>query len=278
MCKVLIIKTGYSETLDEAGSSTKCSLGDVLRHFYFLDHLKEELKYTSLTWLTDISAIQLFSLINTPMDIITNSDELELNQFDYIVNFEKGFLVENIPLHKIIGFNKIDGKLFVRNITLSNEPFDLTTKYSGAFEDQMEKVFGLKYRSTNLCLELTKDEPIYDWGLNFKAGPKWPTKELPKSFWESVYQGLEKEGLSLTWQQGFYDLREYIQWIQSCKSLITLDSLGLHIANLLGKEIVALFGPTSPEHVIVYKGLKLQYPPDKDIKELIQEVVNHCKL
>ena len=54
MSKVLIIKLGYSETLDKEISTT-CSLGDVLRTTVILHFLKKD----NITWLVDERALPL---------------------------------------------------------------------------------------------------------------------------------------------------------------------------------------------------------------------------
>ena len=53
MAKVLIIKLGYSETMD-AGISKVTSLGDVLRSTVILHRFKDD----QVTWLVDEAAAQ----------------------------------------------------------------------------------------------------------------------------------------------------------------------------------------------------------------------------
>ena len=53
-----------------------------------------------------------------------------------------------------------------------------------------------------------------------------------------------------------------MDWIHSCKSIITNDSLGLHLAIAMQKKTVALFGPTSPHEVYLYKNGKKIIAPD----------------
>ena len=55
--------------------------------------------------------------------------------------------------------------------------------------------------------------------------------------------------LSVCWQQGTSDIESYIDWIASCRVLVTNDSLGLHIGLALGKPVIALFGPTIASEV-----------------------------
>ena len=40
------------------------------------------------------------------------------------------------------------------------------------------------------------------------------------------------------------DLHGYMDWINTCRVLITNDSLGLYLGIALGKKVIALFGPT----------------------------------
>ena len=86
--KVLIVKTGYSETLDKQISHFS-SLGDVLRTTVIL-HLYKD---CHVTWLVDESAFQL--LYNNPyIDKIliynlTSILQLKSQQFDTIINFSK---------------------------------------------------------------------------------------------------------------------------------------------------------------------------------------------
>jgi heptosyltransferase-2 len=43
-----------------------------------------------------------------------------------------------------------------------------------------------------------------------------------------------------------------MEWIASCRILVSSDSLGLHIALALGIPVVGLFGPTSAKEVHFY--------------------------
>jgi heptosyltransferase II len=93
-----------------------------------------------------------------------------------------------------------------------------------------------------------KIEPKFDLGLNWKVGAKWPSKSWPFSNWEEIHNRV-KENYSVSFQEGFDDIPAYIAWIQSCRTLLTHDSLGLHIGLALGKKMVALFGPTKSSEI-----------------------------
>jgi heptosyltransferase-2 len=98
---------------------------------------------------------------------------------------------------------------------------------------------------------------LYDIGLNYHVGPKWPNKAWPLDLWKELHGRLEKN-YSLCWQQSLNSIKHYIEWLNSCKLIITTDSLGLHLSLGLRKKIVALFGPTPAEQVYMYgRGVKL---------------------
>ena len=91
----------------------------------------------------------------------------------------------------------------------------------------------------------------YDIGLNWAVGSKWPNKAWPKKYWEEL-EGLIKKRHSCSWQEGLEDIRQYIDWINSCRVLVTSDSLGLHIAVALKKKIIILYGPTHSGETFIY--------------------------
>jgi heptosyltransferase-2 len=56
-------------------------------------------------------------------------------------------------------------------------------------------------------------------------------------------------------------VREFAGMLSLCDVLVTGDTLGLHIASALGKQIVAIFGPTSAAEIELYgRGSKLVSP------------------
>ena len=97
----------------------------------------------------------------------------------------------------------------------------------------------------------------YDIGFNWVAGNKWPNKMWPRTQWEEL-ESLLKNKHSVTWQRGLNDLYEYIDWINSCRLIVSNDSLGMHLAIVLKKKMVVLFGPSSSREVWLYhRGVKI---------------------
>ena len=115
MAQVLIIKLGYSETLDgEIGRVP--SLGDVLRTTVILHLFKND----SVTWLVDEKAYPLLKNNQYIARTLTyNSDsvsQIKSQSYDMIVNFEKDrnicSLLDSIKAKRYYGFrfDEITGK------------------------------------------------------------------------------------------------------------------------------------------------------------------------
>ncbi len=108
-----------------------------------------------------------------------------------------------------------------------------------------------------------RSKVTHDLGFNHIVGPKWPTKAWPEDHWKRL-EGLLKGQASITWQKGLNNLYEYIDWVNSCRTLVTSDSLGLHIAMALRKSVVVLYGPTNANETYLYgRGVGL-YPTGYD--------------
>ena len=116
----------------------------------------------------------------------------------------------------------------------------------------MFAVLGKKWNGEEYILGYNpkSESNIFDIGLNHKVGSKWPDKEWPDYMWHEL--STRYSVFDVTWQRGEDSLHEYIDWINSCKVLISSDSLGVHIAFALKKKVVVLFGPTNPNEVYLY--------------------------
>ena len=263
--KILIIKLGYSETLDlEIGKIQ--SLGDVLRTTPILSALKDKYPDSSITWLVAEGAYPLLHE-NKYLNRILIWDnfvpfQLLKERFDILINLEK--------IHGVCAIaDMIDAwvKYGFR--------FDSQTGYYRAYEkglnlltyiqnkngeknsDYWQKVLiemmGEKWSEQEYILGYKcKTAPIYDIGLNFKSGSKWLTKAMPMNKWKELESMLLRENYKISWQQGLNNLYEYIDWLNSCRCIITQDSLGLHIAIALKKKVIGIFGSTSFKEVYSY--------------------------
>lgn len=269
MAKILIIKLGYSETLDKEISTTT-SLGDVLRTTVILNFLKDD----EVSWLVDRKASPL--LENNPYIsrlLIYNLEtvlQLQRERFDTVINLEKvpGIcaLADSINAWRRFGFRfeedkgvaqSYDGAERVLSLSLS---LDEKRKSEGYWQEALTDIIGKKWQGEEYILGYKpKSKSIYDIGFNWATGKKWKNKAWPEKHWKKL-EGLLKNKYSINWQKGLANLCEYMEWINSCRLIITNDSLGMHLAIALKKKILALFGPSSSKEVYLYKRGKIILP------------------
>jgi heptosyltransferase-2 len=264
--KVLIIKLGYSETLVGEISRTT-SLGDVLRSTVLLNQFLA----AHVTWLVDAQAAALLKG-HPAIDRILTYDlttvlQLRAESFDTIINLEKvaGIcaLADSIESPKRYGFRYDPESGIVRAYDGSQRALDLclnpkdkltNRKY---WEDLLFEMIGSTWNGEIPSIGYKPASEITcDIGFNHHVGNKWPLKAWPPEYWKEL-EAMMLGSFNMSWQKGLESIEEYIEWINSCKLIVTNDSLGLHIAHALGKKIVSLFGPTISSEVYVKDGVKL---------------------
>lgn len=272
--KILILKLGYSETLDpEIGKVV--SLGDVVRCSVILEALKDKYPHSHISWLVAQEALPLV-IENPYIDRVLVWDEfipfaLMREHYDMVVNLEKlnGIcaLADMIQAWEKVGFrlNAQSGEYdtYVQGFVAKNYIQDKASggKSHGIWQKIIVEMVGCEWRNQEYSLGY-KPVPSEKFaiGLNHFVGSKWPTKAMSKQMWDELAGRLEQENLSYSWQQGMSNLYEYMDWISGCEVLISSDSLGVHLALAMGKSVIVLFGSTSGEEVYLYERGKAIYP------------------
>ncbi len=274
--KILIIKTGYSEILEYNINSKKVSFGDILRTTPLLHLYKND----EITWVTDEVAFPLLdenAYIDRllPLDFWTAA-KLQGEEFDTLINLEKNIEIckfaKTIEAWKKYGF-RFDTK------TNQAEAYDRAFEILGVssnplakkensriLEDLLFEMVGEKWGGERYILGYKpKTIQTYDIGLNILVGEKWPTKSWPKENWSILEGILNKEGVKVTRQDDVYeevknDIKKYIDWINSCKIIVSNDSLGLHLGLALNKKVLGLFGPTPHKEIYFENRGKAIFP------------------
>lgn len=269
MAKVLIIKLGYSETIDP-GIGKITSLGDVLRTTVILYPFIDD----HVTWLVDEQAYPLLEgnpYINRILFYDLNAVlQLQRERFDTVINLEKVpgvcALADSISAWRRYGFRfdeqrgEADAYDGCEKVVSLCKDGDLKRTYTGSWQESLLQIVGAKWEGQEYVLGYrpgNKEE--FDIGLNWAVGSKWPNKAWPARNWDELV-GLLQGNYSLSMQQGMDNLRDYIDWINSCRLLVTNDSLGLHIALALRKKVVVLYGPTNPNETYFYGRGEVLYP------------------
>ncbi len=270
--KILIIKTGYSEFLEGHKDSREVSFGDVIRvtpllHLYKNDHV---------TWVTDIKAFPLLEknpYINKLLRYdFTTVFQLLSEEFDRVINLEKvpGIcaLSDKIRARKSrYGFtlNTQTGKAEALDkaseaLSISADLY-LKRKNSKTFTEFLFEMVGEEWKKEEIVLGYKpKSEEMYDVGLNTTVGKKWPTKFWPKKYWDVLEKMLKDQSFKVSRQDSeenkkkgiMEDLEKYMDWINSCKIIVSCDTLGLHLGIALKKKVLGLFGPTPDREIYIY--------------------------
>lgn len=264
--KILIIKLGYSETLDsEVGRFP--SLGDVLRTTPILWALKEKYPDSHITWLVSEHAEQLLHG-NKFIDRILVWDafvpfQLMREKFDILINLEKipgiAALSDMIDGWTRYGFrfDSINGRYhaYERGLSFIDyiEKKEKTKKARDIWQKILVEMLGVEWKGQEYIVGYKpKTVEAYEIGLNYEVGSKWPTKAMSKERWEELEKKLLDSGYTVSWQRGLKDLYEYMDWINLCKLIISTDSLGMHLAFTFKKKVIGLFGSTDSQEIYLY--------------------------
>lgn len=262
--KVLIVKTGYSEFLDR-GISTTVSLGDVLictalLHAYAHDHV---------TWVTSDQAKNLLAGNPLIRELVIFGSQalamLEGQSFDIIINLEKDIgisaALSRINARKCYGF-------YFSDKTHNIETRKRSTRYLLAGQENhrdiaqnaleiLYETVDKKWQGQGLVLGARKRSKLkFDFGFNYSVGSKWPTKAWSQDYWKEL-ENLLKPRYSVSWQKGHSHLGTYINWIDSCRVIVTSDSLGQAIGSALGKKVITLYGPTNFQRMQSVPGVEV---------------------
>lgn len=282
--KVLIIKVGYSETLDPEISETT-SYGDVLRTTVLLQLYKND----HITWLVDEKAYPILKnnplIDRTLIYNLTSVLQLQAEHFDTVINLEKvpGFcaLADSIKAWRRYGFRfdvntgeaeAYDGSHIVMEICRDIEKKKNRSAY---WQEGLFEMVGAKWEGQEYSLGYKPASmENYDIGFNYQVGNKWPLKAWPMDNWKELEQFAGSK-YSISWQKGLHNMEDYFEWIHSCKLLVTNDSLGMHLAIALKKKIVALFGPSNHQENYFYN-LGVELHPEDFICEVYPCSVKNC--
>lgn len=265
--KVLIIKMGYSETLDQEIGNIP-SLGDVLRTTPILWGIKEKFPDSHITWLASEQSEPLLKG-NTLIDRILVWDQfvpfqLMREKIDVLINLEKvpgvAALADMMDAWTKYGFrfdsNEGTYHSYERGMNFIDYINDKKDgkKTGELWQKMLIEMLGVKWQGQPYSLGYKPDtSEVYDIGLNYMAGSKWPTKSMSKERWDILADKLTSQDFSVSYQQGLKDLHAYMDWLNSCKIIISQDSLGVHLALALDKHLIGLYGPTDPTEIYLYQ-------------------------
>jgi heptosyltransferase-2 len=258
MDKILIIKLG--------------ALGDVVRTTPLLRVLSGD-----ITWVTHLNAFQL--LKNNPkiqsLKTLKNKKTILKNKYDLVLNLDEDFaaceLATQTHKSELIGpYVSSKGREYTKS---SAEWFDMSliSRYSRKIADQKKwenqksyqeilfsmlgkKFKGEEYLLPPLSSSLANLEERSDVkgvvGLEIRAGERWMAKRWPHG--NALIEQLKAHHIPFKKFVQSPSLLSFMKQIRQTQTVITTDSLALHLALGLNKQVIALFSCTSPQEIYGY--------------------------
>jgi heptosyltransferase-2 len=267
--KILIVKLGYSETLAPQ-MRTVCSLGDVFRTTVLLHLFKDD----HVTWLTDAAAVPLLQG-NPHIDRLLVFDtlsvlQLQQERFDKVINLEKVpgvcALVTGIEAWAHYGFRFDAETGEAQAYERAHEALAVATREDvKRLNDRpwaavLYSALGHEWHGESYILGYEPaGEVTHDLGFNMHVGRLMPVKAWPPAHWDELERLCEGR-YTVSRQRHLDDLTGYMDWIHSCRMLITNDSLGLYLGVAMGRKVLGLFGPTSVTEQSPHPNLRIIRP------------------
>lgn len=236
----LIIKSSFSQL---SNGEIKSNWGDMIRCAILAECMEGD-----YLWLTQARSIPLLKWIIDEKKLITFEDFNQLPSGLEIYNADNYVPDESV-------FNQLDGnwhgyiwdkgKLVTQNDQISNTEAYVEHNSDDTWQQSLIEGMGFSWQEQDYPTPAIKTPETFDVGLNWNVHAEWTAKWWSKENWNSLAETLSKEGYSVSWQQGLNDFDEYMAWMNSCRVIISVETLGLHLASALKKKIIAMIGPAS---------------------------------
>lgn len=270
MSRVLIIKLGYRPGLASV-VSRDVSLSSVLRSTVILNLFRGD----EVFWVTTAGAVGLLSAAPGVKRVLAYDSrvslELGCQTFDVVVNLEAGWefcaLAQSVNARLRFGYS-LDGTGY-EVVALPGAGTALALELSRTarrretrpHQQVLYELMGKDWQGEPLVLgRRPGGREEFDVGFNMSVGEYWLSKTWPHGSWVKLEELLFGR-YSISYERAGDGLSDYIEWVNSCRILVSGDALGLHLALALGKKVVALFGPTAAARCHTSdRGIKLTPP------------------
>lgn len=234
--------------------------------------LRLEKAFDKIVWFTSPEAQSLIQgsekTIVEPFENIERYQNLFDENTTLVFHFEKRslpYLTVASSENRVIGFvlqNEVWKLKDCKQVVRSLEEWKACS-LNQTWGEQLLTLTGFQMQTKYGVLKKKEVKKIYDIGFNWQVGPKWKSKQLPEENWKQFESALSGK-YKICWQQGMDNLEAYIDWLSSCRLIITTDSLGLHLAIALGIPVISYFSVTSPGEIDHHESVSfLQFYPSE---------------
>lgn len=254
--KTLIVKLG--------------ALGDVVRTTVLLRVLDGE-----IYWLSQRNAADLLGSrkVSRTFFVEDNADLASIGKirFDLIINLDEDpavlRLVKSLKTDRLIGvFLNRYGQVDYTEEGRYWYDMSLVSKLGKGKADELKKknrlsvpeillgMLGKKFNGQEYDIGIRPTKAKRVVGLINVSSGLWPNKDWHG--YSTLSQLLERDGYETRFLAVRQTLREHIDDINACELIVCGDTLGMHIALALKKNVVALFNCTSPYEIHDYGRLE----------------------
>jgi heptosyltransferase-2 len=234
-----------------------------------------------ITWLTSRAAAPL--LWGNPLleRVVTSSRQAQMDlageRFDWVLNLDSTpgacALADRTRARRHAGYtwDATLGRARVRTTPTLVKPLRGRT-----YQDWLFALIDRRWSGERYVLGYRPRSRVrYDVGLNHLPGPD-PRGSWPPSAWSALRRRLQPQftiGLPVITPS----VLDVIDWVHSCRTIVTVNSLGLHAALALGTRVVALLEPAEARAVPLYgQGVAITPPGGSAALRLITPAAVHA--
>lgn len=248
------------------GGELKSNLGDLLRSTVLLKCIGDD-----FIWLTDTRGKGLLDKFIISEKIFVIEDglaDLSFHQSLEIYNLDN--YIADIDLFRTLKgswhgylWNGRNEVIPENDLIKAIQPYSTGKELNCSWQEAFIKGLGFEWCCQDYADVLCLTPEIVDVGLNWNVHLKWTSKQWLRSSWEELYNTLIKKGITVSWQVGLDDFNKYVNWISSCRIIVTCDTLGLHLASALRKQVIAIVGATE-NYECSYRRISFIKPTPRD--------------
>ncbi len=240
------------------------AMGDVLRSTTILNLLEGP-----VTWVTRPASVLL--LDNNPRlaEVVPfdAADRLQGRHFDLVACLddepEACRLLDRITWDHRIGAYLESGQVRYGDSAAPWYDMGLLSRFGKERADELKRLNGRAYQEFLFEMfgrRFAGEEYVFGYapraglpsriGVETRADPRWQLKRWGR--YPELTERLRANGLDVFLFEQRDDLRDFIADVNSCRVVVSGDTLTMHIALALRKRVVSVFGPTSAPEIHDY--------------------------
>lgn len=240
------------------------AMGDVLRTTTILHFLQGP-----VTWVTRTASLPLLENLPGLVEIVPFDDASRIagRRYDLAACLddepEACTLLDRVRFSQHVGAFMEDGTVRYGNSAAPWYDMGLLSRFGKeradelkrlnrrAYQEYLFEMFGRRFSGEEYRFG-TAPQEVQEArvGIEMRADPRWQLKRWGR--YPELAERLRRDGLEVFVFEQRADLRDFIADVNSCRVLVTGDTLTMHLGLALRKQVIAVFGPTSAPEIYDY--------------------------